>query len=204
MVTKASSTSNSVVENVGRILADIFVDITKASNKMDSIAGRIFEALAQAKANTLEKFELLIAAAYAANNWQLGGGRPAAERDIVPGAVKTYVSELRAAYGLKLPVLAYTSLELLRRDIRSKRQRILSGGVDGAKAPALAGLAIGADSKLNGAVFHDLAVVYLKLSSEQRQEMESALQRVLKKAMSPVKGLFSPPKPEARAVATLH
>ncbi len=196
----------STANTIGLMLANIFVEITKASTKMDSVAGKVFGALVEAKANTLDKFETLVAAAYAANNWQRGGGRPTEENEKVPGAVKTYVSELKAAYILKLPVLSYSSLEVLRRDVRIRRHKVAVAGVDGAKDPALAGVALSSDTKLNDAVFHDLCVVYLRLGKVQRSQMEQALQRVLKKAMAPVRNLLIPRKPPtpAQEAAVLH
>ncbi len=190
-------------------LASILVAVASASDKLDSMAGRILDSLKAVQANTLKKFEAAVTAAYAENKWQRGGGRPVAaegkeELQKVPDSVRVYISDIRAAYNMGFKVLNYASLEDLRRDLRMKRQQILGEGVKGYKAEALVGIQLTSETKLNGHVFHDLPVVYLKLGKPQREQLEQALQRVLKKALQPVRNLFPVAATQHPAPATLQ
>ena len=102
--------------------------------------------------------------------------------------VRTYVSEVRGAYRLGLDVLTYTSIADLRNDIRATRREAIAESAERARRPELVGITIKTDNKLNGALFHDLIVVYEALDEAQQDAMEQALERALKKFLKPISG----------------
>jgi hypothetical protein len=166
------------------ILAQVLIEMATIADNLDSVAGRVLTAIKQANADTLEKFEALVDAAYKENGWQKGGGRPenGKAHTPVPGMVKQYMSEIRVAYSIGLPVLDYTSIGVLREDIRKKRGEVLAANIAGSPRPQeLKGVTVKTEGKLNGSLFHDLITVHGALSPADKTAMEKTLNATLKK-----------------------
>ena len=194
-------------------LAATLVAIVKEGDAMDSTASKILVAIREAKAVTLDEFDKMLIEAYAENNWQKGGGRPkiGAAQTPVPEVVRTYVSEIRAAYRLELDVLTFDNIKTLRNAVRDKRRAALGEpetGAEESKKPHLAGLTIRGEDRLNGALFHDLIVVHEVLADDEKAKFEASLERLFKKFFKPVQEkLTIPPRAIQKAAergATLH
>lgn len=205
----AKSTQNTV-QKIS--LAAILVDIVKEGDAMDSTASKILTAIRQAKAVMLEEFDKMLEAAYTENGWQKGGGRPkiGASTVTVPEVVRTYASEIRAAYRLELDVLTFDNIKTLRNAVREKRRKLLGApeSEERVEKPHLAGLTVRGEDRLNGGLFHDLIVVHDVLPDAEKAKFEASLERLLKKFFKPVQEkLTIPPRAIQKAAergATLH
>ena len=147
-----------------------------------TLASRADAVLRIVKTNKIEDvkaFSAAVKAAYAANGWNAGAGRPvkgAPPMKPVPSSVKQYVSTMRAAFKMKLPVTSYSSFHALRSEVRDVR--VKARKKQAAQTPELAGVAVKRDDTLNGAIFHDLAVLFNALDKAKQGHMIRALDRV--------------------------
>lgn len=168
-------------------LAALLQRIAANAAKVDDMAGEILALLKRHKVVTLERFERVTDAAYEANGWQKGAGRPRAgdERTAVPDAVKVYMSQIRKAYKAGIHVTNYTSMYELRTAVsdtskppsrrRGKRQK--AGGKD---VPELVGVYITDPAEFNGALFHDVIVAWRALKGDDREAFEKRIERVIR------------------------
>lgn len=182
--------------------ATALAKIGRDAEKLETTAGQLLATIRDAKVSTLQRFDELAAAAYRANGWQHGRGRPRkdAETAPVPNMVQVYVAELRAAFSLDLPVGRFDSMYSLRKAIREARRgtsRTRGGG-----SGALTGVAVSSPDRRNGALFHDLVVVYRALDEEGREAMERALERALRRFVKPVADRL--PLAETQEARVLH
>lgn len=161
-------------------LATIFTRIQKAHAGMETTASQIIEVIKLNDANTLEKFNEMVSTAYDRNGWSSRQGRPRPGDISAPQAVQVYVSTLRRAYRLGLKVLKFTNMEEVRRELRKHR------GDQPTQPPELKGVQVAASSTLNGAVWHDVLVVWEHIPNDEQQALEASvrklLERYLKKA----------------------
>lgn len=211
--------ANNIVKQIA-ILAAPFLAIVKDGETLDNTASQILLTMRDASADTLDKFDVMVGDAYAENGWQRGGGRPKDGTKIkpVPEVVRTYVSQIRAAYKLELKVLKYDSIRALREAVRLTRREALAEKREAEKdedteivsSPELVGVRVEGEGQLNGAVFHDLIVVREALDEEEKARLDASLERTLKKFLAPIKSKLktAPPKQPVKAqqaaVARLH
>jgi hypothetical protein len=156
-------------------LATIFNRITKAHAGLESCAAQILEVVKLNDANSLDKFNTLVAAAYDRNGWSSRQGRPRPGDISAPSAVQVYVSTLRRAYRMGIKVLKLNNMEEIRRAMRKPR------GDQTTQPPELKGVQVAATNSLNGAVWHDILVVWERIPAEEQQALEASVQRLLDK-----------------------
>lgn len=169
-----------------KTLATIFAQIETAAAHVDDVASAMLATIKAAGATTLDEFNELVADAYAANGWSQRMGRPAPGDKPAPGAVKMYVSTVRRAYKLQLDVLSFETMEALRKACRGVERPAP------AERPAqLRGLSLSSDAGLNGAVFHDVVVVWEHLNAERQAELEKQIQRLVSRYAKSVPALVA-------------
>lgn len=174
-------------------LAKVFSSIDNASAAVDDVAKGILAAIRDAKADSLDKFNDMVAEAYKANSWSQTIGRPAPGTTEAPAprAVKLYVSNVRAAYRLHLQVLEFQTMRELRDAVSEVRKQKQAGEKPAEKAEELRGISISRGGKLIGAPFHDAAVVWQSLDDEDRvafvEGLEVLLVKFRRKAMAQLK-----------------
>lgn len=179
-------------------LAHAFDAIIKQQTKIDDVAGGILAAIKQARATTIEKFDSMVYAVYDAKGWNYQLGRPSADASIVkvPQIIRTYVSTVRAAYMLCLPVTQYESLYQLRQDLRSRRQQdrpTAAGGVGSGDfaGSLIEGIRITKSDEFNGQPVHDLAVVYIHLPDDERDLLDRSINRLVSRYTPTVESRLS-------------
>jgi len=105
--------------------------------------------------------------------------------------VKLYVSNVRAAYRMELPVLGFQTMRELRDAVAARRKEQQAEAQPVEKAEELRGISITRSSKLIGAPFHDAAVVWQSLGDEDRvafvEGLEVLLVKFRRKAMAQLK-----------------
>lgn len=160
-------------------LASVFEDMEKDGATLASRADAVLRIVKQNKIADVKSFSAAVKAAYAANGWNPGAGRPvkgAAPLKAVPASVKQYVSTMRAAFRMKLLVPTYTSFYALRADVSATRVKARRKAAEA--TPELAGVAVKRPDTLNGGLFHDLAVLFDALDKAKQGKMIGALERV--------------------------
>lgn len=167
-------------------LAEVFVQIESAANSMEDISKGILAAIKEAKATTLNKFDAMVTEAYKANDWSQKAGRrsPGDTTTSAPRAVTFYVSNIRAAYRLKLKVLDYDLMQAIRDDIAKARKRerdAKKATSQLARAPEVVGIQLQQENTLTGALWHDAVVLWDHLPSEQRALFEKQVRGLLTK-----------------------
>ncbi len=177
------STLSAVVISHTKGLANTFRRIAAAAEKLEDTASHILKVVADINASDLETFDQLVREAYRQNGWNERPGRPSTEAaTTVPKIVRTYVSEIRAAFRLGLKVRTFESFYQLRMAIREKREQLEAEANVAAKSwPALRGVKVSSPDKLNGALFHDLIVIYDHLDEESGAALERSVKRLLGK-----------------------
>jgi len=164
-----------------RTLKTVFKRIASKADALEDTASAILDILREARIRDLGAFNALVAEAYHANGWRMGSGRPPAEDDgltSAPDAVRAYVSQVRAAYSEKLDVLGFETMYALRKEVarvrrmkRSPRARI--------HFPEFAGVELRDATELNGALFHDLLVLYEHVPEDVRESINRRVKRML-------------------------
>lgn len=167
-------------------LAEVFVKIQLAANSMEDISKGVLAAIKDAKATTLARFNSMVEAAYKANGWSQKAGRrlPGDTTTSAPRAVTFYVSNVRAAYRLKLKVTTYDLMQALRDDIAAARKADRYAEKSKKQpevAPELAGLQLQQENALTGALWHDAVVLWEHLPGEQRALFEKQVRGLLTK-----------------------
>lgn len=167
-------------------LAEVFTQIQSAANSMEDISKGILAAIKDAKATTLVRFNSMVEAAYKVNGWSQKAGRrlPGDTTTSAPRAVTFYVSNVRAAYRLKLKVMGYELMQALRDDIAKARKAsrdAAKGKTQAEVAPELVGLQLQQENSLTGALWHDAVVLWEHLPDEQRALFEKQVRGLLTK-----------------------
>jgi hypothetical protein len=171
-------------------LARAFRTVAGQEQQLESTASGILAIVRGAGKMTVGKFDKLVSAAYAANGWNARAGRPngkEAKHEPVPGTVRTYVTTIRRAMRAKLQVGTYKTFTALRTALEAKKGRghKRANGHNVLRLPApvaeqFAGVD-GLSAKPNGALFHDLGVLYAKLPSEHQSMFERQVKRIMAK-----------------------
>lgn len=180
--------------NVETKLARVFRTVGEQEQQMESTASAVLSIVKDAKALSLKKFDKLVRAAYAENGWNARSGRPAKGGEpklAVPGTVRTYVTVIRQALRQHMKVGKYKTFSALRSALGRKSStglRRVNGRRNGSnilRLPApvamnFVGVDI-EDKKPNGALFHDLGLVYAKLPAEHQPLFERQVKRLMAK-----------------------
>lgn len=197
-------------------LARAFKTLAEQGEQIDSTASSVLSIVKGAGAVNEEKFDELVAAAYAANKWNAQVGRPANGAPVLeaaPSTVRTYVTIMRRAIRVGLRIGRYDTFNALRTALERKSQpRLVRAGKKGRKgraAPAVSqitldtgveraqipapvqndfvGVAIENPSTPNGALFHDLGTTFINLPEGERAELGRELSMLLHKYLPLVK-----------------
>ncbi len=166
------------------LLQQAFDAIIKQERKLDDVAGGILDAIKTARASTIEKFDAMVYAVYDDNGWNYAVGRPAAGVEIVkvPQIIRVYVSTIRAAYLLGVPVAACSSLYELRQALQANRKPLSHHAANDDEygdATAVVGVKISKPDKFIGESVHDLAVVFAHLPEPMRALLEKSINRLV-------------------------
>ena len=176
-------------------LARVFSDLVDGGQKLDNVAAGILAIVAEAKVRTVENFNPLVSAAYEANGWNPRPGRPSAEtKDMgeVPGTVRTYVTTIRRAFRRGIDVAKMKTFYELRQAVRKTKTSRRSLGVRGLDDEAkgnFTGVGIDTSRDLNGALIHDVGVIYAKLPKAHRLLYERQLQQLVSRYLPLAQGL---------------
>jgi hypothetical protein len=133
---------------------------------------------------TARKFAGAVRAAYAANGWHSGRGRPVKgedKRQPVPATVKTYVWEVKRALTAGLKVWTYRTFYELRRAMAARHLQLSRRHTPlSALDPELQGIRLVHPKQFTGHLLHDLAVTFTKVPAERRDHLKAALLRLVK------------------------
>jgi hypothetical protein len=153
--------------------------IADQATATDDTATALLKIIREAEVKTAAQFAALAAEAYKANNWHAGKGRPMKDSTStpVPRTVRTYVWELRSAFKAKLNVGEFPSFYEMRKALAERRARMTKRHVS--RLPELVGVQVSSEARLNGALFHDLAVVYMRMKARERRIVAKGLQRIV-------------------------
>ena len=179
-------------------LARVFASVADVEGSLESTASGILAIVKDNKVNTVDRWDEAVEAAYAANGWNTRAGRPNGDetpKQPVPGTVSSYVALVRTALRNKMKVSRYDTFTALRVAIAKRngrsdhrgngRSTITPGGKLNLKGPVAESF-VDVDiqkSEPNGALFHDLAVVYAKLPTDHQAMLGRQLARLLHKYM---------------------
>ena len=176
-------------------LARVFSAIAGDEHRIESTAAGILKILKAEGIADVDEFDVAVRAAYDANGWHTKQGRPAngVKKDEVPSTVRTYVSWVRSAMRAGLRVARFDTFQDLRKALAKKTKHTVRGGrqetAEGAvKIPddiveSFRGVQV-VDAAPNGGLFHDLAVVYVKLEPAERGLFGRQLNQLLGKYRS--------------------
>lgn len=188
-------------------LARAFRAVATSGEQLETTASAILAIVKSAKALTVARFDKLVEAAYEANGWNTRPGRPSAGEEPkgeVPGTVRTYVTIVRRAMRERIKVAKFPTFTALRTELEAKeggaRARPGRGGKKRGRnghnvlrlpAPVAQSFVDVEIEKpeLNGAVFHDLGVVYAKLPTEHQSMLGRQLNKLLHKYLPLAKGV---------------
>jgi hypothetical protein len=163
-------------------LARVFSALADDEKRTESTASQVLAIVKDEHITTVEKFDEAVRAAYEANGWNAGPGRPVAESkaDSVPSTVRTFVSWVRAAFHANLRITKFETFQELRKALGKTRDATGRGGIKipDDVADIFRGVQL-AEAKPNGGLFHDIALVYVKLDSDHRGLFEKQLNRLL-------------------------
>lgn len=170
-------------------LAKVFTTLAAEEARTESTASSMLLAVKDSGIRTIEEFDEAVQQAYTANGWNARQGRPAADSEAidVPGTVRTYVSWIRSAFRAGLKVGRFKTFHELRKALADKRgiravpDRKIHPPVSFPKEVVedFNGVTLDTPNKPNGALFHDLAAVFVHLPKENRSILGRQLNRLL-------------------------
>ncbi|QMP23953.1 guanosine nucleotide pyrophosphohydrolase [Pseudomonas phage DDSR119] len=182
---KAAAAPKTEAANTPHVdLATVFNQIDKAALSLDTLAGSVLDAARAAGAKTIEGFDKMVYEAYDKCGWSHRVGRPM-EGDVpAPKAIKVYVSTIRGAYRMSLPVLDMHSIDEVRKALAKAREHArevkrLDTPHPETPAPEMVGVQLEKGDKLIGAMFHDAAVLWENLPEAAKDEFGQKLQKLL-------------------------
>lgn len=181
-------------------LARVFATVADTGQQLESTAGEILALVQSAKITTIATWNKLVKAAYAANGWNESAGRPTKKRLPVPPTVSQYVALVRQAIRKKLRLGKYESFTQLRVALaRSNGKTDHRGGraSGGARIPKdlrenFRGVPIANHTETNGALFHDIAAIFIHLPTDHRSMFGRQLNQLMAKYAPLAKGLKHP------------
>lgn len=176
-------------------LARVFASVAESEQSMESTAAGILAIVKGNKINTVDRWDEAVAAAYEANGWNTRAGRPNGDqtpRMPVPTTVSSYAALVRTALRTRMKVSKYETFTALRVAMAKRNGRTDHRGNGKQAAATLRDIHTGpvAESFVgveidkaepNGALFHDLGVVYAKLPEEHQAMLGRQLARLLHK-----------------------
>lgn len=163
-------------------LAIIFNNIESAAVTVEELATQILDAIKEAQADTLTDFNEMVGDAYEANGWSRQAGRPAEGSKLSPApmTIRNYVSTIRKAYKMDLPVMEFTTLGELRKAAKGAKKEARHTEAPTDELAALRGVKMTKDEEMIGAVVHDIGVVMKHLDQSDQDDFEQKLQKLLR------------------------
>lgn len=176
-------------------LARVFASVADAEQSMESTASGILAIVKDSKITTVDRWDEAVAAAYEANGWNTRAGRPNGDetpKQPVPATVSSYAALIRTALRNRMKVYKYDTFTALRVAMAKRNGRTDHRGSGkpttaslrdihtGPVAESFVGVEID-KAEPNGALFHDLGVVYAKLPEEHQAMLGRQLARLLHK-----------------------
>lgn len=172
------------------LIAQALAAVAEQGEKIESTAGGMLQSIRDGNIRTIEAYDDAVKKAYEVNGWHVRRGKPTDDRRLVPGSVRTYVWELRAAFKDELPVWTYKTfyeMRLARKKIATpsagqgggSRTQASAGTETQSDLPALVGVRMTNGTEPNGGLFHDMILLYMKLSTDARTLLERNLSRLL-------------------------
>lgn len=190
-----------------RKIATALAALANHGEKTEDLACSLLKVVKEHEIRTLPEFDEAIKAAYDENGWNTRQGRPSTERRIkVPHTVRTYVWEMRSALRDGLEIWTFKTfyeLRLARGNMKQEKTPAANGNGGTASAalpdvPELEGVRISGGDAPNGALFHDMILLFATIEEGQRLMLARQLNQLLHKYQ-----LAAPaPKPPKRAAAT--
>lgn len=166
-------------------LARVFSSLAEAGKSTDSVAAGILAIVSDAGVQDVKTFDPLVRAAYTANGWNPRPGRPTEDTkglDPVPPTVRTYVTTVRRAFRFGVPVAKMKSFYDLRKALREARPSVSKPqALPLAVREQFAGVAIAPTDDPNGALVHDLGIIYANLPKAHLAVFENQLRQLVKK-----------------------
>lgn len=178
-------------------LARVFASVADSGQQLESTAGEILALVHSAKITTVAAWNKVVKSAYAANGWNEGAGRPTKKRAPVPSTVTQYVALVRQALRKKMKLAKYPSFTALRVALARSNGRSDHRGGRRRKGTAATVLQLPApvaesfrgvdiqiekgDDETNGALFHDLGIVYARLPENHQAMLGRQLAALLHK-----------------------
>lgn len=161
-------------------LAAALADVAAVVGGLESKADTVLAIVKASGIRDLKAFNAAVKDAYAVNGWSSARGRPAkgaAKTTVAPTTVKQYVSRIRAAFRLGVPVATCKTFHTLRMAIRKAAPAPVVENAD----KRLAGIRLVKSDALIGAPFHDLTVVYEKVNRQQKAALANAVRDLVAK-----------------------
>lgn len=176
-------------------LAKVFASIADSEQSLESTASGILALVKEHAIRKIEQWDEVVSAAYEKNGWNTRAGRPNGDdtpKQPVPNTVSSYVALVRQALraGMKLARFdTFTALRvaLAKRSGRTDHRGSPRAGRSAPMRKLLENVAesfVGVEiqqSEPNGALFHDLGVVYAKLPPDHQAMLGRQLSRLLHK-----------------------
>lgn len=176
-----------VQDNTVKALAAALAKIGTQGQKTEDLASTMLRTVKAVR--TIEAFDATVKAAYEINGWNSRQGRPSAEkRDKVPNTVRTYVWEMRSALKTGVKVWECKNFYELRIAHGKAREKAVKKAARNAPVNGNGGLLPDihefagtrvTGQEPNGALFHDLILVFALLAPEQRVLLGRNLNRML-------------------------
>lgn len=171
------------------LIAQALAAVAEQGEKVESTAGGMLQSIRDGAIRTIEAYDEAVKKAYEVNGWHVRRGKPTDDRRLVPGSVRTYVWELRAAFKDGLPVWTYKTfyeMRLARKKVTApaaqgggSRTQASAGTETQSDLPALVGVRMTNGTEPNGGLFHDMILLYMKLNTDARVLLERNLSRLL-------------------------
>lgn len=175
-------------------LAKVFASIADSGQQLESTAAGILAIVKAHKINTLDRWDEAVEAAYEANGWNTRAGRPNGDekaKQPVPDTVTQYVSTVRKALRTKMRVMKYETFTALRvamakRSGRADHRGNGNGRKKQLKLPEPIAMSfhevdLDKPTEINGALFHDLMVVFVALPAGPQALFGKQLNQLLLK-----------------------
>lgn len=137
-------------------LALVLKKLTVAGVKMETTANKLLAVVRAGRLTSLKPWRAAVKEAYAANGWHIQRGKPktGSTSTPVPRTVRTYVSEVSAAFQFNLDVPKFSSFYELRQAVVQSRRK---------KSPA------GRIERLVGEPLHDAGTLAIRLTGKPRE-----------------------------------
>lgn len=162
-------------------LAAALAVIGREEYTLESKADNVLAIVKSAGIRDVKAFNLAVREAYKANGWNVGAGKPKGPKlQAVPATVKQYVSRIRAAFNLELPIQSFRTFHQLRKALKDRAPRPATAAND----PVMAGLRLTRQDELVGAPFHDLTAIYSKLDKARQTALVQSVNRLVRQYQS--------------------